>query len=539
MPEYRSYLQGRRLIDIAEVNHRTAELLGELPPPLPPIPLWIRFLEWLRRIFGKPSRIPEVVMPPINPRFISWGGARLPEYEGTGHFLICGSPGSGKTLFIVEMMIRILLQFVLGGDNRALVYDAKREWYALLHSLGLKVPIYYVDPFDPRGWALDIGKEVRSRADAMQVAAALVPITKGDSDRFWTHSTRNILAAVIFTLAETTQGQFTFKDVLLAMRSRQRLAFLLNSRPDTAHLWCEANADEKTLANLMSTFQSHLQKYEVVAALWDQAPNRFSIRQWIEEGGILLIAGHPAYREALTPIHQLIFDLAADRLLNLPDSSTRRSWMFLDELRNLNRLPKLYHLANEGRSKGVALVLGFQSYEGIKDVYGENVANEIIGQIRNKIFLRTNSAATAEWVEKHFGQVDWLVESVTESSQHGRSGATSGTSVAHSRRRESVILASDIMRIPPPGPDYPIVGFYDLPLIGTFVARRSLAGVLGELPKADPSIPNVLEVPVERQHLKEWDDDDRKRLGLPADLLLGKPDSTQALLERLENLSNS
>lgn len=161
---------------------------------------------------------------------------------------------------------------------------------------------------------------------------------------------------------------------------------------------------------------------------------------------------------------------------------------------------------------------------------------EILGQIRNKIFLRTNSATTAEWAEKHFGRTEWLVESVTNSSTTSRQGGSSSTSVAHTRRRESAILGSTLMGIAPPGPSNPIRGIYDLPLIGSFAVSAHLQGILDGLPKADPTIPNTQEFPPECQRLAEWTEADRQRLGLPVDLLLAPHPTYAALLSRIENL---
>lgn len=53
--------------------------------------------------------------------------------------------------------------------------------------------------------------------------------------------------------------------------------------------------------------------------------------------------------------------------------------MFLDELRDLGRLDALNRLLLKGRSKNVSVVLGFQDIEGLREVYGDKVANEIVG----------------------------------------------------------------------------------------------------------------------------------------------------------------
>ena len=126
----------------------------------------------------------------------------------------------------------------------------------------------------------------------------------------------------------------------------------------------------------------------------------------------------------------------------------------LDEARSLGRIDSLYAMVNEGRSKGLCVTLGSQSIEGFAEVYGDKVAAEILGQLRSKIFLRCDSFHTAKWIEDHIGQVQYLVESVSTNSSRtsggsaGGSSRTSGTTRSVSRRRESLIPASEVMSLP-------------------------------------------------------------------------------------------
>jgi hypothetical protein len=81
----------------------------------------------------------------------------------------------------------------------------------------------------------------------------------------------------------------------------------------------------------------------------------------------------------------------------------RRTWFFLDEVREAGKLELLGRLLTKGRSKGVALDLGFQDISGMREAYGQELADELLGQCNTKILLRVNSPQSAAWAAKQRG----------------------------------------------------------------------------------------------------------------------------------------
>lgn len=529
MAEHLRHERGRRFLSRREVLNNHAALVGQ--PGFRPPRRWYQVWLW-----STPDK-PLVTRQPAGPA-LRWARLPLPVSEATTHFAVVGATGSGKSLLIQEFSASVLPALRQQPDQRAFFYDAKGELLPRLASQGI-TPVLF-DPFDERGVAWDLAADIRTPAEARQLARALVPGSKVGEDTFWENTTRNVLAAVVWCLVRQTRGRWTLRDVLLTMRSPARIAALLEQDPDTVHLWTACRGDQKTEANLMASFASSLGRFEVVAALWDRAAEKFSLHHWIHEsGGVLLIPNHPRYRETLGPIHRLLFDLIADEVLSLPDSASRRTWFVLDEVRNLGRLDRLYHLANEGRSKGACLVLGLQAIEGFHEVYGEKLGNEILGQCRNKTFLRTDSAATARWVEEHFGQVQFFVEQVSRSS--GGSGAQhqSSTTVSHSRRRESLILASEIMKLPPPRPGGVFTLLNDVPSLGCFVSTCGFEELIGAVPQSKPDVPAFIERPRRCQRLADWTARDLKRLKFEAPPMAAPPlCGTGDLLARLSHLAD-
>ena len=88
-----------------------------------------------------------------------------------------GTTGAGKTLLLHRLMRSVLPTIGkrrLDGislDRRALVYDAKGDVLSALHEMA-DCRIVTLHPFDARGAAWDMARDITSPAAALQAAAA-------------------------------------------------------------------------------------------------------------------------------------------------------------------------------------------------------------------------------------------------------------------------------------------------------------------------------------------------------------------------------
>jgi type IV secretory pathway TraG/TraD family ATPase VirD4 len=148
---------------------------------------------------------------------------------------------------------------------------------------------------------------------------------------------------------------------------------------------------------------------------------------------VLVLGNDDSVRAAMDAINQVLFQRASELVLRKPNSWSRRSWFFLDEVREAGKLAGLPRLMNKGRSKGVCVALGFQDIHGMKSVYGAELALELVGQCSNKVLLRLESAETAKWASETVGQYEEI--QVLESQ--------SRDSAAHARANDTERAASD------------------------------------------------------------------------------------------------
>ncbi len=508
MSETLHYLRGRRWSSPNEVINAHAAFIGE--PTFAPPKRWYQIHRWLEKVETPVIRVPKTA-------YYYWAGLPIPVGTAKGHYLAVGSSGSGKSIQFDILRVGLCSGLQTGADIRILEIDSKGEAMARYVARGVQPRL--VDPFDERGWAWAMAQDLNCTADCRQVAAALIPERRGDKDSFWIAACRNVVTGVLDVLRQEHAEECTFANFLRIMRAPQRIEAILSLRPETAPLWESVRGDDRTLANLFASLSSYLNPFEPIAALWEKSENSFSITEWVQNSGqVLVLRDHPRFSESLKPIHRLIFDLSARQVLSLPDSFQRHVWYLADEAIALGRLDNLAQAANLGRSKGIHLVIGIQSVEGWHHEYGRENGDQILGQFRNRLYLRTDSASTAKWIEEAIGQIEYHVQSITygRTSGGGSKGGTSRSrTVAHTHRRESLILASEILRIPAPGPGGQLQLIADIADIGLFRMTFEFDDLIRNLGAPDPNTPRFLERPPADQTLADFSPEQVRRL-LPA-----------------------
>lgn len=462
-----------------------------------------------------------------------FGMVRLPDRVSTSHFLVCGTTGAGKTT-----LLRLLMQSVLPnvgrGETRALIYDAKQDILSILKGMNLQTEVVTLNPFDERCAGWDIAKDVTSPAVAEQVASILIPSEKGGSNPYFYQAARSLLTGVMMAFIIKSPGKWSLADVLNALRTEATLKSVLLSTEHTAYLVERYFANEKVANDVMSTLDTKVRAYQYVAAAWSRATRHISLSEWLTQEYILVLGNDEETRTAIDAINQVIFKRLSELVIAQPESKSRRTWFFLDELKEAGKLEGLTSLLTKGRSKGACVVLGFQDIEGLSVAYGDNrTAREIVGLCANKAILRTDSPTTAEWASSLFGAGEMLEIRVTESSGTSGDHSQKSTSTSeHLQKRESV-LASEFMSLPMSGPENGLNGYYIIPEIGAYRVRAHWSFITDMLDPIDSDFPNVVKRPNEHQYLSSWNNTDKIRLGLCGNISLEKSETKEQVAAQI------
>lgn len=470
-----------------------------------------------------------------------WGMMRLPSSVATSHFAIVGSTGSGKTISIRLLMQSVLPNIGTGKDQRALIYDAKQDIISILAGINLPCEVVILNPFDKRGVAWDMAKDITSPATAQQIATILIPENKNASQPFFSDAARHLLSGVLISFIKKCPEKWTFRDVVLALKSQERLKKVLLSSPETSDLVEQYFSDETTARNVMSTVATKMQRYEFIAAAWERSEKAISLREWLTGEFILVLGNDEATRTALDAINQVIFKRLSELILAQTESETRRTWVFFDELRQAGKLEGLSSLLTKGRSKGASVILGYQDIEGLREVYGHQLANEIAGQCANKAILRCDSSDTAKWASALFGEREVLErrESTSQSSSSSQNNyslagsSSSGTSSQTSEQvlKREVVLPSEIMDIPPTTPQNGLSGYYLTPLVGAYFVTAEGDWVANDLRPRSAETLDIDPREESDQYLNAWGSSDFERLSLEAEPLINTEQKEAPLKE--------
>ena len=449
---------------------------------------------------------------------VLWGMLRIPYTETESPFLAVGAPGSGKTLMIHGLMKTVLPRIHGSSDFRAFVYDDKPDFMPFAKQLGLEKFVWNFDPFDENGVAWDIAADVTTYAEAEQVAAVLAPIDPGLHEPYFQQSVQGLMAGVLISFMECSGKQWTLRDVCLAFTSQSRVQKILNRHKQSkqrAQLFLEA---KRSVADVFSTVKTKLGLYDIPASLWSYAKAKKSVRKWNEKNAILMVRNRDIFAQAVKPINQAIFRMVSLFLLNENDSQTRSSWIFLDEIREIGRLEGLHALHNKGRSKGVRMVMGFQTITGMRAEHrDENVADEIANICGHRTFLHIDCQKTREWAAAHMGNIV-VDETVFTFSQGSRDSSPSSKSWRTDRVARQSMEPSDFdENLKKVSIENGLTALHTVPTVGTYVSWVPWNWVTKNFKRPEEEQPVFR--PNHQQKLRDWNKTDLKRLKLPADFL--------------------
>lgn len=444
---------------------------------------------------------------------IRWGKIRIPSSAAVEHFCVVGTIGSGKTLTLRMLMEDQLPTIRPGSDTRAMIYDAKSDVLPMFASLGLSCDVHYLNPFDMKGFAWNMAADINTETTAKQLAETIIPQEK-EGKPFYPDAARSLLSGVITNFLLTRPGEWTFRDIILATGTKERLESVLRSHPQTRDKAIRYfDAAPETISNIMSTLDTKLEAFEPIAAAWDHATKadpskKISIKDWLRSESILVLGNDETIRSTLDRVNQLFIAILKQQALAMSNSDTRRTWVFFDEFREAGELPGLNSLMLTGRSKGVSVVLGFQDIQGVRDVYGQNRADELVGTCANKALLRIDSTATAEWASSLINEVEYEENKKTITSGGQGGGSTSTTK---ERVQRVQVLPAEFMSMPTTNRENGLTGYYLIRDIGVYRAHLSEE----EIGLRDLEEEGFYErCPPSWESMSPFTDADAKRLGI-------------------------
>jgi GTPase SAR1 family protein len=367
----------------------------------------------------------------------------LPMLRELQNIFVFGMQGSGKSNFIKKLLLQIF-----NRQDKALIYDLKGEYTELFFNENACL----ISPYDRRSAKWDLYKDIIDSGAAEVFAESVLPEGVSD-DSFWIDSARTVLKGVLVGLNKQHQ-----------VWGWSELNTILFSPDEHLHEWLKKNyvqaaqliqPGDKTTASIRSTLASQLGWVGDLAELWKDAEESFSLQSWADGASnpMVLIQGSMNAPIMSAALITSITSVATSIVLMKPDSKTERIWLVLDELGNLNKSQSLVKWLSLGRSKGCRTIAGTQLLSQIQAIYGDKIAETILGLFGNIIVLKLGPTGnSADLASKALGErrVKFTTTSINEKGEK-----------THSEQQETmrVVQCEDIIHLPQPSITKGVHGF--------------------------------------------------------------------------------
>lgn len=358
-----------------------------------------------------------------DPKKFYWGGLYLPFKSGNLGLAAVGAPGSGKTVSIRLFMQSVLPHVGETADHRAIIYDAKSEMMPILAGIGIDTDpesgrVKILNPYDNRSYYWEMWRDIEDTEETGKLALLFVPVTTG-KDEMWTNRARSLLTVILDCLILSGKA-WTLRDLCAATMSEERIKAVLEATPKRKKYIDSFLGKGRATDGVIFELQSSMEKFHGIAGLWDSMPEDrgISLTKWLEnQNGSILLLGAAEDGTPLGSINKLIIARLGQLIKFQSNDTNRRTWIIIDELRQCGRLD-LSAIATTGRQRGASLVIGYQDNHGLRDAYGEDSAEELLGMCQHKAIFRLSSASTAEDAAKVFNTQDVLDKNGQERTRH-------------------------------------------------------------------------------------------------------------------------
>jgi hypothetical protein len=329
------------------------------------------------------------------------GGVPISRELETNHFLLVGSTGTGKTELALSMA-RTLAQ----RGERAVFIDYGANFLTRIARTG----DFILNPFDRRSVCWVPWLELRSESDYMMMARAVVPDGVGDS-RSWHGLAQQLVGAALRACVEN--GRNTVREFLsLLISTPDELSVFAAGTPAAV---MTQKGNEKMFANTRNVLMEYLEPWRFLREP-GKGERGFAIHALIEgqydrrtnDGQVFLpwlfMTFRDDQRAAMQYLSATWMELVIRAKLRLPEDRKRRIWEFIDELAACKRIQSLPDELAFVRKKGGAAVIGVQDVAQIRGIYGPEIAQTMLQNLKTKIMLACADPDTARYFSDVIGE---------------------------------------------------------------------------------------------------------------------------------------
>lgn len=357
----------------------------------------------------------------------------IPKNAEYQHMMITGTTGSGKSNLIHHLLSQIRAQ----GDQ-AIIVDTTGGIFSRFYNEEKDI---LLNPLDARSRNWNIWDEIINDHVLEDIAESLIPETRS-LDTFWVSSSRQLLCESIRFLCNNKLR--SYKE-LLDMTLKMPLKELSQRLQGTSVSAIVDPSIDKTALSVRASLASQLKSLE---ALEDAKPGQgLSLLNFAKEDQRtwLFLSCQPDQREFVKPLFSAWISLAIKGMMRRSEQNNSRTWIIIDELASLNRLPSLMLGLAEIRKYGGCVMLGFQDLNQLEEIYGPSNTKTLSNLTGTKVLFRNIDTDVSKRIAGFLGEQE--KQEATESISFGAHQMRDGVSLGNHKQTKSVITASQIMML--------------------------------------------------------------------------------------------
>ena len=351
------------------------------------------------------------------------------------HTLIVGSTGVGKTVLISDLVEQIRRK----GD-RAIIFDKKCDFAGWFYD---STKDFILNPFDSRGVKWNLLGEIENNSQIKTIAESFIP-SKGHyagESRVWDEAARIAFTSILEKLIKNNDC-LTNRDIADAILKQNINKIAALVKGTYAESIIDPNSP-KTASSVLFVLSTYFNSLRIDNARKEES---FSIRKWVRESkdSIIFITTANDNESDLKPLQTAWFEITINSILS--NETKQKTWLILDELPTLQKIPSLAKGLAVARSYGGCFVLGIQNIAQMKEVYGLNNTQSISAECNNRCIFRTNDPDTAKWMVENIGYRE--TKEYIEGLSYGASELRDGITLSENEKLKAIVLPSEIQNMP-------------------------------------------------------------------------------------------
>lgn len=353
----------------------------------------------------------------------------IPKNAEYQHMMVTGTTGAGKS-----NMIHQLLEQIRKNGDQAIILDTTGGIFSRFYDEDTDI---LLNPLDQRSQNWNMWGDVTDNYHIYEMAEAIIPESKS-LDSFWVQGARQLFIECITYLKKTKCSSYK---TLMHMAIKMDLRVLHEKLKDTRASSLLDPSIDKTALSIRASLANTLDIFECL----NDDNDGLSLLPFLQKNtkDWLFLSCQTNQRAFLKSIFSVWLSLIIKGIMNRSENNDSRTWIIIDELASLNKLPSLITGLSEIRKYGGCFVLGFQDLSQIEEVYGFSQAKTLSNLTGTKVLFRAVDTDVASRVARYMGEQE--KEELSTSISYGAHQMRDGVSLNQQRHVKSVVRASDIM----------------------------------------------------------------------------------------------